>query len=245
MQAARVSSRAFKAVAAGSKQSRSLHMTGPATYSNLLTSERPAMNHPQSLAGLRYECQVLKLSTTGTKEELRSRLSAHELTNGARTFSSTAVDNSKRPLVGAPVTGHAFRHFNTSRELKSPNDSSTIDFAFVPDFDPDLGAAPVAIRVPILPTTTTPNPSYAFASPVEVDEEYSARVPRIHTVSSHHVHAPAAMSEVHDNNTIDFQGMAFEAVNKLKRPVEEGASMAKQIWGGLVDDVLGPKGKPA
>ncbi|KAK7190725.1 hypothetical protein DPSP01_006666 [Paraphaeosphaeria sporulosa] len=247
MQATRVSSRAFKAVAAGSRQSRSLHMTGPATFSNLLTSERPAMNHPQSLAGLRYECQVLKLPTTGSKEELQSRLSAHELTNGARTF-STAVDDSKRPLVGAPVTGRSFRHFNTSRELKSPNDSSTIDFAFIPDFDPDLGAAPVNIRVPILPTTITPNPSYTFASAIEAAEaekEYSARLPRIHTVSSHHVHAPAAMSEVHDNNTIDFQGMAFEAVNKLKRPVEEGASMAKQIWGGLVDDVLGPKGKPA
>jgi hypothetical protein len=72
MQAARVSSRAFKAVAAGSKQSRSLHMTGPATFSNLLTSERPAMNHPQSMAGLRYECQVLRLPTTGSKEEVRS-----------------------------------------------------------------------------------------------------------------------------------------------------------------------------
>lgn len=201
-----------------------------------------------------------------TASQLQSRLSAHELTNGTRTF-STAVDNSKRPLVGVPVTGHAFRHFNTSRELKSPNDSSTIDFAFIPDFDPDLGAAPVNIRVPILPTTTTPNPSYTFASAIEAAEaeeevsrlhrspyhgagnanvsKYSARLPMIHTVSSHHVHAPAAMSEVHDNNTIDFQGMAFEAVNKLKRPVEEGATMAQQIWGGLVDDVLGPKGKPA
>lgn len=246
MQAARVSSRTFKAVAAGSKQSRSLHMTGPATYSNLLTSERPAMNHPQSLAGLRYECQVLKLPTTGTREELQSRLSAHELTNGARTF-TTAVNDSKRPLVGTPVTGHSFRHFNTSRELKAPNDSSTIDFAFVPDFDPDLGSSPVGIRVPILPTTTTPNPSYTFASAIEAaeaEEEYSTRLPMIHTVSAH-VHAPAAMSEVHDNNTIDFQGMAFEVANQLKRPVEEGASMARQIWGGLVDDVLGPKGKPA
>jgi len=71
MQAARISPRAFKAVAAGSKQTRSLHMTGPATYSNMLTS-RPAMNHPQSLAGLRYECQVLKLPTTGSKEEVHS-----------------------------------------------------------------------------------------------------------------------------------------------------------------------------
>lgn len=82
MQTSRVSSRALKAVAAGSKHSRSLHMTGPATYSNIITSrsERPAVNHPQSLAGLRYECQKLKLPTTGSKEEVRiAAASAHFL----------------------------------------------------------------------------------------------------------------------------------------------------------------------
>ncbi|KAJ4292344.1 hypothetical protein N0V90_009004 [Kalmusia sp. IMI 367209] len=263
MQASRASSRALKAVAAGSKQTRGLHMTGPATFSSLLTSERPAMNLPQSLAGLRYECQKLKLPTTGSKEELISLLSAHELTN-ARAFSTAVVPDSKRPLIGAPITGHSFRHFNTSRELKAPNDSSTIDFAFIPDFDPDLGKGPVGIRVPILPTTSTPNPEYTFAAAVaaaEAEEEVSiylgkamhrvinvdvgqVMLPMIHTVSAH-VHAPAAMSEVHDNNTIDFQGMAFQVASKLTRPVEETASMARTIWADLVDDVLGPKGSPA
>jgi hypothetical protein len=111
-----------------------------------------------------------------------------------------------------------------------------------------------------------PNSSYNFASAfetAEVEEEvsisrgtphhrtpnanvskYSARFPMIHTVSAH-VHAPAAMSDVHDNNSIDFEGLAFEVAKKIKGPVEEGASMARQIWGGLVDDVLGPKGRPA
>lgn len=244
MQASRASSRALRAVAAGSRQTRGLHMTGPATFSNLLTSERPAMNLPQSLAALRYECQKLKLSTTGSKEELISRLSAHELTN-TRTFSTAAVPDSKRPLIGAPVTGHSFRHFNTSRELKAPNDSSTIDFAFIPDFDPDLGKGPVGIRVPILPTTSTPNPEYTFAAAVAAAEaEDEVMLPMIHTVSAH-VHAPAAMSEVHDNNTVDFQGMAFQVASKLARPVEETASMARTIWADLVDDVLGPKGRPA
>lgn len=244
MQASRASSRALKAVAAGSKQTRGLHMTGPATFSSLLTSERPAMNLPQSLAGLRYECQKLKLPTTGSKEELISLLSAHELTN-ARAFSTAVIPDSKRPLIGAPITGHSFRHFNTSRELKAPNDSSTIDFAFIPDFDPDLGKGPVGIRVPILPTTSTPNPEYTFAAAVAAAEaEEEVMLPMIHTVSAH-VHAPAAMSEVHDNNTIDFQGMAFQVASKLTRPVEETASMARTIWADLVDDVLGPKGSPA
>lgn len=98
-----------------------------------------------------------------------SRITAHELTHGTRTF-STATDHSKRPLVGAPVTGRSFRHFNTSRELKAPKDTSTIDFAYIPDFDPDLGSSPVGIRVPILPTTVAPNPRYTFASAIAAAE---------------------------------------------------------------------------
>lgn len=69
----------------------------------------------------------------------------------------------------------------------------------------------------------------------------------IHTVSSH-VYAPAAMSDVHDNNAVDFQGLAFSMASKIARPVEETASMARTIWSGLVEDVLGPgqqKGRPA
>lgn len=72
MQASRASSRAFKAIAAGSKQSRSLHMTGPATFSSLLTSERPALNLPRDLAGLRAECQKRQLPTSGSKDEVRT-----------------------------------------------------------------------------------------------------------------------------------------------------------------------------
>jgi hypothetical protein len=49
-------------------------------------------------------------------------------------------------------TAAPFRHFNTSRSLKAPGDSSTIDFMFFPDFDPDANTAPAAIRVPLLPT---------------------------------------------------------------------------------------------
>lgn len=69
-------------------------------------------------------------------------------------------------------------------------------------------------------------------------------LPTILTVAADgtHIYAPAAMSEVSDNNTIDFQGMAQQVASRLARPVEEGAGMARQIWSGLMDDVLGPKG---
>lgn len=71
--------------------------------------------------------------------------------------------------------------------------------------------------------------------------------PQIVTVAADgtHIYAPAAMSEVSDNNTIDFQGMASQVASKLAKPVEEGAGMARQLWGGLVDDILGPKGPSA
>ncbi len=42
------------------------------------------------------------------------------------------------------------RHFNTSRSLKATGDTSTIDFAYLPDLDPDVELAPV-VRVPLLP----------------------------------------------------------------------------------------------
>lgn len=56
-----------------------------------------------------------------------------------------------------------------------------------------------------------------------------------------HIHAPSAMSEVLDNNTIDFQGMAAKVASRLGKDVEEGAGMARQLWSGFVDDILGPK----
>ena len=70
MHASRASSHALKAVAAGSKHARGLHMTGPATFSSLLTSERPALNLPRDLAGLRVECKKRNLPTSGTKDEV-------------------------------------------------------------------------------------------------------------------------------------------------------------------------------
>lgn len=142
-------------------------MTGPATFSTLLTSERPAINLPGDVAGLRAECQRRKLPTAGTQAEVRprpmllaietltnsqliTRLSAHEIAN-SRSF-TTATQDPKRPTAEAINSDKSVRHFNTSRSLKAVGDSSTIDFAYLPDFDPDTGDSPI-IRVPILPQT--------------------------------------------------------------------------------------------
>lgn len=81
------------------------------------------------------------------------RLSADDLTH-SRAF-TTAVNASKRPSTKQKDEVKAVRHFNTSRTLKAVNDSSTIDFAYFPDFDPD-NAESFTLRVPLLPTNFSP-----------------------------------------------------------------------------------------
>lgn len=66
------------------------------------------------------------------------------------------------------------RHFNTSRELKQPKDTSTMDFAYFPDLDPDnVDANLLAMRVPIIPDNYYPPRTGAHAP--EVEEMVSLR----------------------------------------------------------------------
>lgn len=81
------------------------------------------------------------------------RLSADDLTH-SRAF-TTAVNATKRPIAEQKDEVKTVRHFNTSRALKAVNDSSTIDFAYFPDFDPDNAEAS-ALRVPLLPNNFSP-----------------------------------------------------------------------------------------
>ncbi|KAL6170405.1 hypothetical protein ACJQWK_03386 [Exserohilum turcicum] len=54
------------------------------------------------------------------------------------------------PVAELAETGNV-RRFNTSRSSKFVGDSSTLDFAYLPDFDPHTRSAPLGMRVPILP----------------------------------------------------------------------------------------------
>lgn len=67
--------------------------------------------------------------------------------------------------------------------------------------------------------------------------------PEIYTASadSTHIHAPSAMSEVHDNNVIDFQGMASRVAAATQSAVEDKSSEIGKVWNGMMDDIFGPK----
>lgn len=72
-------------------------------------------------------------------------------------------------------------------------------------------------------------------------------MPTVHTVAAdgNHVHAPSALSEKPDGGHIDFQGIATQITSKLNKPVEEGVGMVRQLWSGLIEDIVGPKQGPA
>jgi hypothetical protein len=88
-------------------------MTGPATYSSILTETRTSSTRP-----------------------------------------ADAAEASKRPTAtpSSSANAPASREINTSRSLKAVRDTSTIDFAYLPDFNYDAGPEP-ALRVPLLPET--------------------------------------------------------------------------------------------
>lgn len=231
MQTSRVSSRAIKQLAA-SKQTRGLHVIGPAKITQLPPKptyqirERVAAPSsaelPQSVAGLRAECQNRKLPTTGSKAELMDRLTAHKTTRAY----STAVQGS--------------RNFSMTNSTKKSGDQCSFNFAFLPEFDPSIKVATTMPVLPVMPGTV------AFESS-EIEEIEAATheiLPSIYTVTheSTHIQPPSAMVDVSDIAPVDFHGLAAKVVSKIAKPVEEGVGMSRQLWNGLVDDILGPKG---
>lgn len=169
----------------------------------------------------------------------------------------------KSPAEKTPI-----RHFNTSRELKSVNDTSTIDFAYLPKlFDGSLDPPPPGIRVPILPdvdsteaqTTLSRNPEIgAAAGGLQDTDSPDVMKAQIVTVEETmadggaHVeldlnsHA-SPMSEVVDNHA---EEIGIEHLTELTQTVGKSArkmvdrvdeSTVSRIWNGFLDDLFGEK----
>jgi hypothetical protein len=169
-----------------------------------------------------------------------------------------------------PMARHAqetsTRHFNTSRSLKAVHDSSTIDFAFLPDIDLSLESVRAEIRVPILPHIESEDANAMLdhhdidAEAGGLDESGDSVVmkPQILTVTETladgaHVdldlngHA-SAMSDVQDNHGTEMSvdaltelaGTVGKSARKLVDKVPEQPAI-KRVWSGFLDDLLGEK----
>ncbi|KAJ8608232.1 hypothetical protein MRB53_039763 [Persea americana] len=136
------------------------------------------------------------------------------------------------------------RQFNTSSSLQASRDASTIDFFYFPAVQHEEDANADLIRVPIMPDNYDPPRTGAHAP----EAEFVVHKPEINTMSLDSVYMP--MAENHDGHGmgVDFHAVADRIasnLNKMKVPVEEQASMMKQLWSDMVDDVLGLRKKMA
>lgn len=186
----------------------------------------------------------------------------------ARAFSIAmkriAGDQARKPSRPAQETPS--RHFNTSRSLKAVNDSSTIDFAFLPDVDLSLEPVRTEIRVPILPHIESEDANAmldhhdvdAEAGGLDESGDSTVMKPQILTVTETladgaHVdldlngHA-SAMSDVQDNHGTEMSvdaltelaGTVGKSARKLVDKVPEQPAI-KRVWSGFLDDLLGEK----
>ncbi|KNG52370.1 dna-binding sap domain-containing protein [Stemphylium lycopersici] len=144
------------------------------------------------------------------------------------------------PVPEAAETGNKIRRFNTSRSRKSVGDTSTLDFAYIPDFDPETRSAPLGIRVPILPWADVQGHSAESEGVVPMQ-------PTIYTVSADgtHIHSPSALSDTADNNQFDYQTMANNVASKFTATRQEGEGMIRQIWNDFMEDITGSKRGPS
>jgi hypothetical protein len=152
------------------------------------------------------------------------------------------------------------RQFNTSRANKTVNDSSPVDFVYVPQYlDVDQPSpAGVVPRMPSPPDAYThyepSTSSRTRTSGADEDAETGAMKPQIYSVSDlSGAEGPSAMSDVVDNQALEINPFDLaETVNRSRSAAstrdaarsasgESVSGTLRELWSGMVDDVLGPK----
>ena len=143
--------------------------------------------------------------------------------------------------------------FHTTQFVRTVNDSSTVDYASMPQFKLVESSHPEVTRIPLLPDNSAPlGKSEGRGESVEPVEPVLR--PEISTVSadSTHIDNPSAMSEVTDNHSIELDPydltskVTAAAAKVTDAPAENSKEpgLVTQIWNGFFDDLLGP-GKPS
>jgi len=144
--------------------------------------------------------------------------------------------------IRTPHSPRSTRTFNTTRALKTPNNTSTIDFAYMPQYELSTDIAPEIARIPLLPNNYDP-PRRSVAHQEAMEPVIR---PMIETASADSDGVVSAMSEVTDNHAMEIDmydltrtvGKAAKGVGKV---VEEKGGAMRELWGGFVDDLLGKK----
>lgn len=251
---------------------RSLHITGSNSSPQTHNAQSRHTYSPLTHSDLRDECRRRSILYTGTKHELVDRLASHDsMQSRAFSIAMRRLDaDQARKGFGAksPAEMKPSRHFNTSREVKSIHDSSTMDLAYLPKlFDGSLDPPPAGIRVPILPHIDSTEAQSTLALNPELDaaaggfhETGSDPVMRAQIVTAQETMADGGayvdldlrshaspMSEVIDNhatelgieNLTELTETVGKSARKIVDQVEE--STLSKVWNGFLDDVFGKK----
>lgn len=217
---------------------RSLHITGVQSAQPANNGEKALSNH-DVLQSRAFSIAMRRINGSAFSEYVpltHSLLYIHPYL-----YSKPSI---KRTPKLTHSSSSSSRQFNTSRATKALNDSSTVDFVYMPSMA-DLDAAPLqrSIQVPVLPELPSlPWRQTPTAPPMK---------PQIYTVSGTGADVSAsAMSEVVDNHAIDLDPFTLtEAVGRSRAGEEiqrrsNGSSepgVIRELWAGFLDDVMGPK----
>ncbi|PBP25036.1 hypothetical protein BUE80_DR003976 [Diplocarpon rosae] len=212
--------------------------------SGLLDSQSRAARYlPRNVRDLRAECKKRSLNGLGNKNELVDRLAAHDLV-GSHSFHTNGLH---RPVLAnsepAYRTIPLMQGFHNSAPKHTAHGRSTIDFFFFPKIEAAAGEATPKLRVPLLPDNYNPDRSAQSGNALESLDEAVPR-PEISIVAAHPESVvPAAMSEIVGNDAldVDIEQLTNSAFSNIL-PTAKEPSVIREIWGGFVDDILGPKG---
>ncbi|KAL3481607.1 hypothetical protein BJX99DRAFT_253526 [Aspergillus californicus] len=210
---------------------RGLHITGVHSAQPATVSDKATLYSTRTIADLKSECQKRSLTASGTQEELVERLSNHDF------LQSRAFSIAMKRINSSSTSNTPSRLFNTSRSSKAVNDTSTVDFAYMPS----IAESNTSSEVPV-PILSEIYNNYDPTSPLSAPMK-----PQVYTVSGDGANVSAsAMSEVVDNDSVDIDPFSLtEAVGKSRYAAEmkqqDADSGVAQLWNGFLDDLLGPK----
>jgi len=180
-----------------------------------------------------------------SKAEVVDRLNAPDKTSRSHTTLS-----SHRPVVATHRVAPFMQGFTTTAPRPSRSDSSSIDFMFLPAMSESSSESFVNIRVPLLPDNYAPDRSVNSMHAHEAVAE-AIPSPEIHVIAAHPERVSVStLTEVVGNEGLELHveelTKAFRnQVDMLGEKLEAEKGTLKQLWSGLVDDVLGPKAKPS